>query len=188
MPCVVNFSVCSFVVACTLSPAGGTVLSFSVTIFGVARPLGAYCAFHAARFRSLLRLCSSLESVEGPPKSKVIPPVVGVGAGGSGGAGFGGGAGPPKSKVLPPTTGAGGAGGAGFATAGFTGGVWISQAVWIWHTAPLAPMVAPRSSPLAQTAWVLGQPNSPVDRSMVGCQASDGHRSVPTAGEAAAEP
>ena len=59
---------------------------------------------------------------------------------------------------------------------------------WIWYTAPLAPMVAPRSSPLAHTDWVLGQLNFLVDRSMVGCQASDGRRSVPTAGEAVVEP
>ena len=109
-------------VAWTLSPAGGTVLSFSFTILvvplarDVVRALGACCAFHAARFRSLFRLCSSLESVEGPPKSKVIPPVAGAGAG------VGSGAGPPKSKVLPPT-GAGGTGGAGFATVGFTVGL-----------------------------------------------------------------
>ena len=98
-------------------------MSFSFTILVVARALGAYCAFHAARFRSLLRFCSSLESVEGPPKLKVLPPVAGVGSGGGGGAGFGGGgAGFGVGGAYFDVVGAS-FGGTGFAAAGFAGGL-----------------------------------------------------------------
>ena len=58
----------------------------------------------------------------------------------------------------------------------------------VWNTVPQAPRSSRLPGRLAPTAWVLGQPNSPVDRSRAGCQASDGRRSVPTAGEAVAEP
>ena len=133
LPCFVNFSVWSLVVVWRLSPAGGAVLSFSFTsLFGARAPLGACCAFHAARLRSLLRLCSSAGSVEGPPKVKVLPPAAGVGAGGGGGAGFGGGG--AGFGVVGAYFDVGGAyfgvvgasfggGGAGFAAAGFAGGL-----------------------------------------------------------------